>query len=621
MSTAVLGQAVRLHQAGKLDEAALLYRTVLQTDPRNFQALYLLGYVHFQKEQYLEAESLMGDAIAMNPRQPDAYYNRGCALQKLRREDEARLCFERATALKPDYAEAHFNCGASLLNLGRYADAVTRFDAALRLTPQDAEGWFNRGVALQNLGRIAEARASYDRAVSLQPQLPQLLGKRIYATLQLCDWSSFDSDRARAIAATRSGHLASGPLEMMMISDSPAEISRSARLLVERVYPPAVAPHWRGERYEHERIRIAYISPDFRGHAVAFQLAGVIEHHDRSRFEIFGISHGIDDNSALRARLKRGFDHFLDVRGRSDTEIATLLRQHEIDIAVDLAGHTLDARISILAERPAPVQVSYLGFAGSPGAPFNDYLIADRIVVPDTERAHYGESIAYLPDCFFPTDDARHIGDPPSRATAGLPESGFVLCCFNPICKLTPEIFDVWMRLLERTSGSVLWLPAQSEQTRANLARAAQLRGVSPDRLVFAPRVPDADAHLARLALADLFLDTWPYNAHATASDALWMGVPVVTYAGRSFASRVAASLLRAAGLPELVTESMADYEASALRLAGNSDMLWTLRERLDENRRTTPLFKTTQYTRALETLFAAMWERSRRGEAPADIG
>jgi predicted O-linked N-acetylglucosamine transferase (SPINDLY family) len=620
MSDPTLEQAMSLHRSGNLAEAARLYGAVLAADPRHFQALYLLGFVHYQAGRYDEAERLIGDATRLNPYQADAYYNRGCALQKLRRDEEAIACFDQALALKRDYGEAHFNRGTSLLNLGQNAEALAGFDAALRLAPSDAEAWHNRGTALQGLKRFAEALKSYERALALAPHLPFAMGKRIFCKLQICDWAGLAENRTALDAAVRAGHPATGPLEHMLIADSPADHLVSARLSVERDCPMAAEPLWRGERYAHERIRIAYLSSDFHGHAVAYQLAGVIERHDERRFETFALSHGPDDGSAIRARLARSFEHFIDMRGRSDFSGAAWLKENEIDIAVDLSGHTLGSRLSILAQRPVPLQVSYLGYPGTTGAPYVDYLIADRVVIPETERMHYSEKIALLPHSFFPTDAARAIGGPPTRPAAGLPQSGFVFCCFNPLCKLGPESFAIWMRLLRATSGSVLWLPEPPAETRANLAAAARAHGIAPERLVFAPFTATADDHLARLQLADLFLDTWPYNAHATASDALWMGVPVVTMAGKSFAARVAASLLHALHMPELVTDTPAGYEATALRLAQQPKLLLELRERLKRHRAGAPLFDTGRYTAHLEQAYEMMWQRWRREEPPADF-
>jgi len=390
-----------------------------------------------------------------------------------------------------------------------------------------------------------------------------------------------------------------------------------ARIWAARNGPAAATPLWSGERYSHDKIRLAYLSADYRAHATAFLMAGVFESHDRNRFETVAISYSTDDKSPTRARLERGFDRFIDVRMKSDAEVAGILRDMEIDIAVDLKGYTAESRPGILAHRGAPVQAHYLGFPGTMGVDYVDYLIADPIVVPEAHREFYTESIAYLPDTYQCNDSKRFITErTPLRLQVGLP-SGFVFCCFNNNHKIMPEMFDIWMRLLGAVEGSVLWLLQDSAVVAANLKREARARGIAPERLIFAPRV-DQGAHLARQRLADLFLDTLPYNAHTTASDALWAGLPVVTALGSTFAGRVAASLLHAAGLPELVTASVWEYEALALKLAREPAALAGVKAKLRANRDTCALFDTARITRNLEFAYATMWERQQHGLPPA---
>ena len=408
------------------------------------------------------------------------------------------------------------------------------------------------------------------------------------------------------------GKPAVNPFEFLALS--PIRKTRSnAPAWVADKYPASTVPLWRGERYAHEKIRIAYLSADFRDHAVAQSLAGVFEYHDRARFEIVGVSWGADDASEMRARLKQAFDRFINVEREGDSQVARLLRDMEIDIAVDLMGFTAECRTGILAARAAPIQVNYLGFPGTMNAPYMDYLVADRMVIPQGERRHYGETIIYLPDTYLPLDSKRRIGEAPSRSEAGLPETGFVFASFNNSYKFSPALFDIWMRLLKRVEKSVLWLSAVNPAAARNLAREAQNRGLDANRLIFAPFVPRAEDHLARLGLADLFLDTLPYNAHATAADALLAGLPVLTCKGSTFAGRVAASLLHAAGLPELVTESPDAYETLALKLAGEPAMLAKLKAKLAANRDTHPLFDTARFTRHLEAAYLQMWERHQR--------
>ncbi len=620
MNDALLASAVREHQAGNLAEAARLYSVVLKGAPRNFQATYLLGFIKMQQGSFDEAEQLIGEAVKINPHAPDAFYNRGCALQHLQRHEEALAAFDRALALKPDYGDALTNRGATLLALKNYGGAVASFEAALVLQPRDAEALSNRATALFEMRRYDESAAAYQRLIELVPQFPYTTGNLVLARAYCCDWNGFAQDRARVTAELRAGKPTISPHASTLILDNAEDQLRSARRWVADRCPPSPSPLWRGELYRHDRIRVAYLSADFHAHATAFLIAGVFEQHDRKRFETILFSFGPDDGSEMRARLRRGCDRFIDVRSKSDLEIAGMVRQLEIDIAVDLKGFTESSRPGIFAHRAAPVQVNYLAHPGTMGAGYMDYILADRIVIPPEHQSFYAEKIVYLPDSYQANDAARAVAErDPSRAEAGLPDSGFVFASFNNSYKITPPVFDVWMRLLHANDGSVLWLLKDNETATANLKREAEARGVEPQRLIFAPRV-DVGIHLARQRLADLFLDTLPCTAHTTASDALWVGLPVLTVLGTSFAGRVAASLLNAIGLPEMVTSSLAAYEAAALSLARDSATLSRLKAKLKDNRHTHALFDTARFTRNLEAAFEAMWNRSRRGEPPADL-
>ena len=620
MNDALLASALRQHQAGNLAEAARLYSAVLQGAPRNFQALYLLGFIQFQQGRFEDAERLIGDAVRINPHSPDAFYNRGCALQHLQRHEDALVAFDRALALKPDYGDALTNRGATLLALKNYREAITSFEAALVLQPHDAEALSNRATALFEMRRYDESAAGYARLIAAAPQFPYATGNLVLARAYCCDWSGFAPDRALITAEIRAGKPTMSPHASTLILDNAQDQLRSARRWVRDRCPPSPSPLWRGEIYRHDKIRVAYLSADFHAHATAFLIAGVFEHHDRGRFETIALSFGPDDGSETRARLGRGCDRFIDVRTGSDAEIAAMVRQLEVDIAVDLKGFTQDSRPGIFAHRPAPVQVNYLAHPGTMGADYMDYIFADRLVIPPEHRSSYSEKIVYLPDSYQANDDARRVAErTPSRAQAGLPDSGFVFACFNNSYKITPPVFDVWMRLLGANDGSVLWLLQDNEAATANLKREAEARGVEPRRLIFAPRVNVAE-HLTRQGLADLFLDTLPCTAHTTASDALWVGLPMLTVLGTTFAGRVAASLLTAIGLPELVTSSLAAYEDLALSLACDPVALSRLKEKLEDNRRNYALFDTARFTGHLEAAYEALWSRTQRGEPPGDL-
>ena len=466
--------------------------------------------------------------------------------------------------------------------------------------------------------RFAEAVEASDRALAFAPGNIIAARLGIHARLFACDWSRRAEDKRRITEGLRAGQNIIGPFQHRAISDSEAENLLLAQLWAKAVPAPA-NPLWRGETYRHDKIRVAYISTDFRDHVVSHVIAGCFEHHDKTRFETTAISCGPDDGSKIRRRLEAAFDHFIDVQAKSDLEIAMIMREREIDIAVDLMGYS--RRSSVLAYRPAPLQVNYLGYPGTMAAPFMDYIIADPVLIPDENQIHYSEHVVYLPHSYMPHDRNRQIAEKtPSRVEAGLPESGFVFAGYSETHKIGPEMFDIWMRLLRTAEGSVLWLRSANSEAMNNLRREANARGVTPERLVFASRLPRAEDHLARLRLAGLFLDTVPYNAHTTASDALWAGLPVLTCPGNTFPSRVAASLLHAIGIPELVTSSLAEYEDIARILAYDPGRLAAIKAKLMRNRDTEPLFDTVRFTRDLEIAYSAMWGRQQAGLPPATI-
>ena len=567
-----------------------------------------------------EALASFDKAIALRPGYAEAYNGRGKPLNDLKRLEEALASCDQAIALNPGYAEAYNNRGNALQDLGLFEEALASYDKAIALNPGYAEAHKNRAGPLKDLKRFEEALASYNKAIALKPDLAEAGGYSLDIKIHICDWSHFDAERARLISSVRNGDVNQPSFALFAVLSSPDDQLHCAKRWIEDRYPAFEKPVWRGERYDHDRIRVAYLSADFHAHATATLITGLIEQHDRSRFEIAGFSFGIDDRSEMRKRLVASFDSFHDVRSGSDREIAGLLYDRQVDVAIDLKGYSQDSRHGILAYRPAPIQVNYLGYPGTMGAPFIDYIIADRIVIPLDHRKFFAEKIVHLPDCYQVNDAERKIAEGgPARRAAGLPERGFVFCCFNNNWKITPGIFDAWMRLLQKAGDSVLWLLEDNAAAAANLRKEAVARGVAADRLVFAQRVPLPE-HLARHRCADLFLDTLPCNAHTTASDALWAGLPVLTCRGETFAGRVAASLLGAIHLPELVTASLEEYEHLATELATNPGKLAGIKRKLAENRLTTPLFDTKSYTRHLEAAYTAMHERHRAGLAPDHI-
>ena len=553
-----------------------------------------------------EALASYARAKALAPNRPEISYSRGVALQDLGRHNEALASFDQALALGLDFPVVWNNRGASLRTLGKFPEALASFERALALDPAHIEALGNRGAVLQKMNRHAEAFAAFEAFAAAAPGHEYALSGLLVSAAALCDWAVLEKLRPRMEAEVASGKSIVNPFFLLGLSDDPVLAKSCAAhygrdLLQGLVTAPLPRPA------PGKKIRLAYLSTDFRLHAVGHLMIGIFEHHDRARFELTGVSYGPDENSVLRGRFKNVFDHYIDAEAMTDAEVTEALRRLNVDIAVDLSGYAKGARPGVMARRPAPVQVSYLGFPASMAADFMDYVIADGIVLPDDQQANYSEAIARMPDCYWPAtahDVAQPITQTPSRAGAGLPALGFVFSCFNHHGKIGKTQFEIWMRLLKAMPDSVLWLIEDSG--RDNLCRAAQTRGVDPARLVFAPKLPQAD-HLARLPLIDLVLDTLPYNAHTTATDALRMGVPLVTCMGRSFSSRVGASLLRAAGLYELIAEDLESYEALALALARDPGRLHGLRTRLGPARFSTSLFDIPRFMAHWEALFLAM--------------
>ena len=569
-------------------------------------------------QDYGQALAACDIALRANPKAANALFNRGAALSALGRHEEALSEFDKALSANPDYADAHTYRGIVLALLERHDEALASYNKALAINPGDIGILYNRSTSLSALRRFEEAISDCERVLGTDPHFKYARGNLLHARLQCCDWRSIGEAKAAIAADLRAGLRVLRPLQSVAISDSAAELLQCSRIWVAHECPPSPEPLWRGERYRHDRIRVAYVSADFCLHPVATLAAGVFEHHDRRGFETIAISLGAADNSVMRERLRSAFGRFIDGRNRSDAEVARLLYEMEIDIAVDMMGFTENALTAIFARRPAGLQVNYLGFPGTMGAPYIDYIIADKTVIPDAQQPYYDEKIVYLPDTYLPNDSTRAIAErTPARAEAGLPDAGFVFCSFNNVYKIDPEMFAIWMRLLAAVEGSVLWLSQATPAAARNLRREAKARGVAVERLIFAPFVSAPEEHLARLSLADLFLDTLPYNAHATACDALWAGVPLVTLTGSAFAARVGASLLSALGLPELIAPALSEYEALALRLAREPAAHAAIREKLARNRGTRPLFDTARYTRNLEAAYTTMWQRHRDGDAP----
>lgn len=607
-----------LAATGQFAEAAVSFAAAVELAPDLLDARVNLGNALQLLKQSEEALAQFDAVIGQQSGLAPVWFNRGNALSDLNRHEDAVASFDRALELDPQLGQALNNKGAALERLNRHQDAINCYRSALQVRPDHGPTYRNLGAALFEARRFEESVDAYRRALDLDPDQEYLFGALIGAKASLCAWETHAEDTAAVVADVRAGKRAVHPFIFLGLWDRPEDHLACARTWCNHHYPPAPKPLWRGERYDHDRIRLAYVSADFHDHPMAYLMSGLFECHDRSKFETMAISFGPPSDGAQRKRFEGAFERFIDVRSQSDMDIARLLRDLEVDIAIDRKGFTRGARPNIFALRPAPVQVSYVAYTGTMAAPYIDYLIADTTVIPAEARPHYSEQIVDLPGCYLPNDGTRPIASPcPKRAELGLPDDGFVFCAFVNSWKITPDIFGLWMRLLRAVDGSVLWLIEHSAATARNLRSEAEARGVSPDRLVFARHIPNAE-HLARHKLADLSLDTLPYGAHTTASDSLWAGVPIITCPGAAFASRVTASMLQSLGMAELITGSLEAYEALAVRLARDRDEMARLRHRLAANVETHPLFDTALYCRYLEAAYETMWRRCQDGEGPS---
>jgi len=613
-------RANALYDLERFEEALISSDHAVALAPDDADVHYNRGNLLCAMKRHDDAIASLDTAIALNFSHASAHNNLGVALNKLGDSVAALSSLDRAVKLRPEFAEAHANRATALADMKRYDEALASYDHAIMLDPAFAKAHYGRGVALNEMKRFEEALDSYTRAFALAPGAQFLLGKLIHMKMTICDWQGLDQLKAELVERIGRGEPATPPFQPLAIVDSPNLHRTAAEIYAAATQPLTQTTSWIGRYPRRDKIRLGYFSADLHDHAVANLMAELFERHDTARFELTAFSFGPDKTDPMRRRIQAAFDRFWDVRDRTDKEIAFLARELEIDIAIDLNGYTGDERHRIFAWRAAPIQVNYLGYPGTMGASFIDYLIADRTLITPADRAYYSEKIVALPDTYQPTDTMRLIMEQNlSPVEAGLPEDSFIFCCFNNNYKITPDLFDRWMRILGQVEHAVLWLLEDNPRAAANLRAEAKKRGIAPERLVFAPRT-NHSAHLARHRLADLFLDTLPYNAHTTASDALWMGLPVLTQRGASFASRVAASLLNAIELPELITGTPAEYEETAIGIARDPLRLRSIRRQLAHNRQSTPLFDVVRFTKAIEAAYSAMYERHHAGLPPDHI-
>ncbi|MBD3760772.1 MAG: tetratricopeptide repeat protein [Rhizorhabdus sp.] len=610
-------RGVVLRDHGRLVDALASFDMAIERQPSFAMAYANRGIALKTLLRHQEALMDYDRALDLAPDVSASHYNRANVLLDLRRLDEAVAAYDRAIALCPDYAEAHSNRGNALQQLGRLTEAAASFDLAITCDPVFADAYMNRGNVLHELRQMDEAARSYAEALRLKPGEARVQARARFLKAHMCDWT--DGNYRDGIESLGVETEAVPTFGILALDDSAARnLIRSSRWAKAnysaRQHVPISAAADSG------RIRLGYFSADFHNHATMYLMARLLELHDKSRFEIHLFSYGPDRQDAMRERAVKASDHFHDVRALSDADVAALAREHAIDIAVDLKGYTQDSRLEIFALGAAPVQITYLGYPGTSGADFFDYVIADAVVIPQENRQFYTEKLICLPHSYQVNDDQRPIAeDTPERGHHNLPPKGFVFCCFNNSFKISSREFAIWMRLLLQIDDSVLWLLNDNTSVVANLRRAAAAHNVSPDRLVFADRLP-LPQHLARHRRADLFLDTFTYNAHTTASDALWAGLPLVTKCGDGFAARVGASLLKAVGLAELVADTDEAYETLALTLARDPARLARIKAELLAGRAQMPLFNAGQFARDIEHGYALAWENCRRGYPPEHI-
>lgn len=623
---ALYSRAAALNKLERFQESLEACDRALAVKPDSVEAHYNRGNALAGLKRPEDAVQSYNRAIQIKPDHPDSYQNRGVALAELNRFEEALQSHDRAIHFRPDFPEAYSDRGHVLGELKRFEDALQSFDRAIEIKPDSISAYIGRADIFGALGRWEEAIDSYDKAIEIKPDCEFVPGDRLFAGMKVCSWSNHREDVDDLLTKVSQGKSVSNPFPLLGLTNAPDLQCTAAKTFVNAKCPISHALPALGKYPRHDKIRIGYFSADFCIHPMAILSAELFERHDRSRFEVTAFSFGPDTRDDMRRRLEPAFDKFIDVRNLSNRDVAMLARNFEIDIAVDLMGFTQNSRASIFAMRAAPVQVNYLGYAGTMGADYIDYLIADPVLIPAKHRAHYVEKIAYLPHCYMPNDSTRAISNRVfTRAELGLPDTGFVFCCFNNSYKITPAVFDCWMAILRGVEGSVLWLSENNAVAAANLKKEAARLGIDPNRLIFASRMPSPADHLARHRVADLFLDTLPYNAHATANDALWAGLPVLTLQGETFAGRVAASLLTAIGLPELIQTTQEDYVGLATSFAVDPDRLQAIKLKLACNRLATPLFDIRSLTGHIEDVYATMYERhmadSPRDHIHLDVG
>lgn len=601
-------------------EALKCYGQALKLDPQD-PAIYINQGASFNElKQYENAIASLSQAITLNPHIAEAWSNKGTALNELKRYEEALTHYDKALELNPQHVEAWSNKGVTLAELKRYEQALAHYDKALELNPQYVEAWANKGVTCAELKRYEAAAQCFEQVLNLNPSFPFGKGTLLHDKMSACDWQGLE-DLYRSICQDiRENKKSADPFGFQGICDDESLLQQCAEIFSNTKFPANPQFDFGHLKRSGQKIRIGYLCGEFREQATAMLMTELWELHDKSQFEILAFDNGWDDNSPRRKRIEAAFDEFIDISRMSDEQASTVIFNKEVHVLMNLNGFFGKPRQGIFAKKPAPIQVNYLGFPGTIGASYMDYLIADKIVIPNDSQQYYSEKIVYLPHCYQANDSKRPMdGKQLSKGDLGLPQEGFVFCCFNNSYKIHPQLFDLWMRLLHAVQGSVLWLIEDSPDAMRHLQSETRNKGIDPARIIFAKRIPIPE-HLARHQFADLFLDTLPYNAHTTASDALWAGLPVLTCTGTAFAGRVATSMLTALDLPELITSNASQYEALAYELAANPEKLQGIKAKLARNRLSSPLFNANLIVRDIEKAYQVMHQRFQEGLPPAHI-
>lgn len=612
--------AVILQQEKNYKESLFNYHKVLELDSKNIDAKFNIGNILIDTNKHSDAIFYFECVVEVQPNSDDAINNLGFLHLEMGNFEKAIEYLKTTISINPNNFSAFNSLGKACGILFRHAEALEFFEKTISLNPDCAEAHANRGLLLTELKRFEEALTSYNKALELRPDYEYLFGHQLSAKMHICEWLDFQANFENLSARINEGKKYSPSFPVLALSDSLPVQRKCSETWVNGKYPfnAFLGPIQKYSR--KNKIRVGYYSADFHNHATAYLMAELFEQHNRTSFEIIAFSFGPDSKDEMRQRLTKAFDQFLDVRLKSDKEIALLSRKMGIEIAVDLKGFTQNDRTGIFSFRAAPIQVNYIGYPGTLAAEYIDYIVADKTLIPTESQQHYAEKIIYLPNSYQVNDRNRKVADKVfTKEEMGLPNEGFVFCCFNNNYKITPQTFNGWIKILKAVEGSVLWLLEDNPIAKANLRKEAQARGLNPDRLIFAQRM-NLPEHLARHRVADLFIDTFPYNAHTTASDALWAGLPVLTYMGESFASRVAASLLNAIELPELITTSQQQYESTAIELATNPEKLKAISDKLEHNRLTTALFDTTHFTTHIEAAYIKIYERYQADLTPDHI-